>query len=140
MSRFSLRRQPARGHAMSTSMGILVIAVGAILRFAVKGGSPHGLNVHVVGVILILAGVLGLLLPGSARARISPGWLRTRWDSPGEPQGDDDVLADDDVPADALSDARLEEITRDIAADVAEMQDSGQSVSPDMRGRHEDDR
>lgn len=134
MSRFSLRRQPARGHAMSASMGILVIAVGAILRFAVKGGSPHGLNVHVVGVILILAGVLGLLLPGSARARISPGWLRTRWDSPGEPQGHDDV------PADPLSDARLEEITRDIAVDVAEMQDSGQSVRPDVPGRYEDDR
>ena len=134
MSRFSLRRQPARGRAMSTSVGILIIAVGAILRFALKGGSPHGLNVHVVGVILILAGVLGLLLPGSARARISPGWLRTRWDSPGEPQGHDDV------PADALSDARLEEITRDISADVAEMQDSGQSVSPDAPGWHEDDR
>lgn len=134
MSRFSLRRQPTRGRAMSTSVGILIIAVGAILRFALKGGSPHGLNVHVVGVILILAGVLGLLLPGSARARISPGWLRTRWDSPGEPQGHDDV------PADALSDARLEEITRDISADVAEMQDSGQSVSPDAPGWHEDDR
>jgi hypothetical protein len=119
---------------MSTSMGILIIAVGAILRFALKGGSPHGLNVHVVGVILILAGVLGLLLPGSARARVSRRWLRTRWDSPGEPQGHHDV------PAGALSDARLEEITRDIAVDVAEMQDSGRSVGPDAPGRHEDDR
>jgi hypothetical protein len=119
---------------MSTSVGILIIAVGAILRFALKGGSPHGLNVHIVGVILMLAGVLGLLLPGSARARLSPGWLRTRWDSPGEPQGHDDG------PADALSDARLEEITRDIAADVAELEDSGQFVIPDAPGRHEDDR
>lgn len=119
---------------MSTGMGISIIAVGAILRFALKGGSPHWLNVHAVGVILILAGLLGLLLPGSARARLSPGWLRTRWDSPGEPQGQADQ------PADGLSDARLGEITRDIAADVAEMQDSGQFVSPDAAGRHEDDR
>ena len=32
------------------------------MRFALAAGSPHGLNVHVVGVVLILAGVLGLLL------------------------------------------------------------------------------
>jgi hypothetical protein len=36
------------------------------------GGFPHGLNVRVVGVILILAGLLGLLLPPLARG-ISPG-------------------------------------------------------------------
>ena len=47
---------------MSTGAGITLIAVGAILRFAVATTSTHGLNVHVVGVILILAGVLGLLL------------------------------------------------------------------------------
>jgi hypothetical protein len=47
---------------MSTGFGITLIAVGAILRYAVAATSAHGLNVHVVGVILILAGVLGLLL------------------------------------------------------------------------------
>jgi hypothetical protein len=47
---------------MSTGAGITLIAVGAILRFAVATTSTHGLNVHVVGVILILAGLLGLLL------------------------------------------------------------------------------
>jgi hypothetical protein len=40
---------------MGTSVGITLIAVGAILRFALAGGSPHGLNVHVAGVVLILA-------------------------------------------------------------------------------------
>jgi len=55
--------QPAGGRrVMSTGAGITLIAVGAILRFALAPGSPHGLNVHVVGVVLILAGVLGLLL------------------------------------------------------------------------------
>ena len=47
---------------MSTGAAITLIAVGAILRFALAAGSPHGLNVHVVGVIIIGAGVLGLLL------------------------------------------------------------------------------
>ena len=47
---------------MGTGAGITLIAVGGILRFALAPGSPHGLNVHVVGVVLILAGVLGLLL------------------------------------------------------------------------------
>lgn len=50
------------GRVMSTGAGIALIAVGAILRFAVATTSTHGLNVHVVGVILILAGILGLLL------------------------------------------------------------------------------
>jgi hypothetical protein len=47
---------------MSTGAAITLIAVGAILRFALAPGSPHGVNVHVVGVVLILAGVLGLVL------------------------------------------------------------------------------
>jgi hypothetical protein len=47
---------------MSNGVGITLIAVGAILRFALAGGSPHGLNVHVVGVVLILAGVIELLM------------------------------------------------------------------------------
>jgi hypothetical protein len=57
---------------MSNGMCIALIVVGAILRFALTARSPHGLNVHVVGVILILAGVLGLILPLIAR------WPRDR--------------------------------------------------------------
>jgi hypothetical protein len=63
---------------MSTRSGISLITVGAVLRFAVSAGSPHGLNVHMVGVILILAGVLGLLLPrlaGVPRDRLRR-WVR----------------------------------------------------------------
>jgi hypothetical protein len=48
--------------AMSNGMSIALIVAGAILRFALTARSPHGLNLHVVGVILILAGVLGLIL------------------------------------------------------------------------------
>src|SRR5580692_2805981 len=54
---------PAGGRrVMSTGAAIALITVGAVLRFALAPDSPHGLNVHVVGVVLILAGVLGLVL------------------------------------------------------------------------------
>jgi hypothetical protein len=54
---------PAGGRrVMSTGAAITLITVGAVLRFALAPGSPHGLNVHVVGVVLLLAGVLGLVL------------------------------------------------------------------------------
>jgi len=41
----------------------------AVLRFALAAGSRHLLNVHIVGVTLILAGGLGPLLPQS---RVAP--------------------------------------------------------------------
>ena len=47
---------------MSTGVGITLVTAGAILRFAVPATFIHGLNVHVVGVIVMLAGVFGLLL------------------------------------------------------------------------------
>ena len=70
---------------MSTGAGITLIAAGAILRFAVATTVTHGLNVHVVGVILMLAGALGLLLTllvwgplnPARRRRNSPGAYRT---------------------------------------------------------------
>jgi hypothetical protein len=53
---------PAAGGMLGTGTCVALIAIGSILRFALSAGSPHGLNVHVVGVIVIGAGVLGLLL------------------------------------------------------------------------------
>jgi hypothetical protein len=47
---------------MTTGAGIILVAVGAILRFAVPATFIHGLNVYVVGVIVMLAGVIGMLL------------------------------------------------------------------------------
>jgi hypothetical protein len=47
---------------MSTSVGIGLVAAGAILRFAGPATFIHGLNVHVAGVVVMLAGVFGLLL------------------------------------------------------------------------------
>ena len=81
------RRQPppAARPAMRTGTGIFLLTVGAILLFALRSGSPHWLNLHIVGGILILAGGLGLLLPRLARSRRDGGWLR-RWVRPGQPE------------------------------------------------------
>jgi hypothetical protein len=47
---------------MSTGVGITLVVAGAILPFAVPATFIHGLNVHVVGVIVMLVGVCCLLL------------------------------------------------------------------------------
>jgi hypothetical protein len=57
---------------MKTTMGLLVIAVGAILAFAVTTNTSD-LNIHTTGYVLMIIGVLGLVLP-----RGSYGWLTTR--------------------------------------------------------------
>jgi hypothetical protein len=67
VDRRQVDRRAAGGRAMRSGTGIFLIAAGAVLRFAVVAGSPHGLNLHVVGIVLILAGVLGLALSLLAR-------------------------------------------------------------------------
>jgi hypothetical protein len=58
---------------MSLGVGIFLIAAGAVLRFAIATSSTHGLNIHAVGVILMLAGVVGLVL-----SLLVWGWLNRR--------------------------------------------------------------
>ena len=47
---------------MRIGAGLLLIAVGAILRFGISTVSTHGIAIHTIGDILILVGVLGLVL------------------------------------------------------------------------------
>jgi hypothetical protein len=54
---------------MTAAGGIALIVVGAILAFALRTGTAFGLNLQIVGVILILAGMAGLVLPRLARTR-----------------------------------------------------------------------
>ena len=97
MSRATGPRPPAGGRrAMRTGTGIFLITSGAVLRFALAGGSPHGLNVHIVGVILILAGGLGLLLPQVARA--APRDRLRRWVRPDQPMAYDEPPTADQGP------------------------------------------
>ena len=65
--------QPAGGKWVTVAgAGIGLIAAGVILWFAVAAGSPHGLNVHAAGIVLMLAGALGLLLALLIRGPLTP--------------------------------------------------------------------
>jgi hypothetical protein len=57
---------------MKTATGLALIAIGAILTFAVTA-HPSFLNLQVAGVVIMLTGVAGLFLP-----KPSHGWLRRR--------------------------------------------------------------
>jgi hypothetical protein len=57
---------------MRTGAGLLVIAVGAILAFAVTANTKF-VNFHTVGWVLILVGVIGMLIP-----RRTYGWVGRR--------------------------------------------------------------
>lgn len=58
--------------AMRTASCLTLVAVGAILTFAVSG-SPSWLNLQVAGVVIMATGVVGLFV-----RRPSQGWLRRR--------------------------------------------------------------
>ena len=40
---------------------LLLIAIGAIMRFAVTIHNPHGFNIYTAGVILMVVGAVGLV-------------------------------------------------------------------------------
>ena len=111
---------------MSNGIGITLIAVGAILRFALAGGSPHGLNVHVVGIVLIVAGVIELLLsllvvrggPRRPRSLVRQG-RGGYYDLPGPNE-------------------RLERMRQVAAEDVAQVRGDDRFYAPDAPGRKED--
>jgi len=47
---------------MGIGVGLVLIAAGAIMAFAVNVSNSHGFNIHSVGWILMVVGVLGILL------------------------------------------------------------------------------
>jgi hypothetical protein len=58
---------------MKTATSLALIAIGAILTFAITG-HPSFLNLQVAGVVVMATGVAGLFLPKRGQA----GWLRRR--------------------------------------------------------------
>jgi hypothetical protein len=68
---------------MRIPAGITLIVLGAILTFALKGGHIGSLDLHAVGIILMLAGIVGMLLPMLIRnrSRLSRTTLRSRHDT-----------------------------------------------------------
>ena len=93
-------------------MCLFVIAVGAILLFAVPAGSHFGLNLRVVGLILMVVGVLRLLLP-TARGGPKPERLRRLVN----PSGMDDPDVHDVQSAAAADDAWIREDESHFEAD-----------------------
>ena len=57
---------------MRTGAGLALIAFGAILAFAVNS-TPSWLNLHIVGWVLMLVGLVGLVIP-----RSTYGWVGRR--------------------------------------------------------------
>jgi heme/copper-type cytochrome/quinol oxidase subunit 2 len=47
---------------MTIGAALVLIAIGAILRFAIATVSTHGVDVHTIGVILMIVGVAGVIL------------------------------------------------------------------------------
>jgi heme/copper-type cytochrome/quinol oxidase subunit 4 len=47
---------------MGIGVGLVLIAVGAVLAFAVDISNNHGFNVNTIGFILMVVGVIGVLL------------------------------------------------------------------------------
>ena len=47
---------------MTIGSSLFLIAVGAILRYAVTKSTWHAINIHTIGLILIIVGVVGLVL------------------------------------------------------------------------------
>ena len=120
--------QPPGGRGMmSIGAGVTLIAAGGILRFAVATTSTHGLNVHVVGVVLILAGILSLLVslllvrrgPRRPRSLVRQG-RGGYYDLPGPNE-------------------RLERMRQAAAEDVAQVRGDDRFYAPDGPGREEDD-
>lgn len=74
---------------MALGTSLILIAVGAVLRFAVSV-TTHGFNIHTIGLILIIVGAVGLLVSllwmtmWRERAAARPGYV----DRSGYPERD----------------------------------------------------
>ncbi|HUD39275.1 MAG TPA: DUF6458 family protein [Streptosporangiaceae bacterium] len=62
---------------MKTATGLTLIALGAILAFAVNG-HPSWLNIQVVGWVIMFTGLAGMLIPGSGYAAVRRRIVRRR--------------------------------------------------------------
>lgn len=47
---------------MRIGASLFLIAIGAILKFAVATNKSHGFDIGLIGVILMIVGVIGLLI------------------------------------------------------------------------------
>jgi hypothetical protein len=66
---------------MKTTMGLFIIAIGAIFAFAVTTNTSV-LNLHTMGFVLIIIGVLGMVLPRASYKWVSTQLIRRRRSRP----------------------------------------------------------
>jgi hypothetical protein len=95
---------PSGRRVTGAGAGFLLIAVGAILALALPGRPLAAVNLHIVGVILIVTGVLRLLLPRQRGSAPSGGLGRLV-----NPSGFDDPRVHDDQTAAAIDVANIRE-------------------------------
>ena len=74
---------------MRIGAGLLLIAVGAVLRFGIATVSTHDIAIHTIGDILMIVGVLGVVL----WLVVSAPWSRRR-----QPAYREDAPADEAPP------------------------------------------
>ena len=60
---------------MGFGTSLLLIAIGAVLRFAVTV-SAHGFNIHAIGVILMIIGAVGFVISLLWVTALSERWHR----------------------------------------------------------------
>jgi hypothetical protein len=97
--------QTRGGRVTGAGAGFLLMAVGAVLALAVPGHPLAALNLHIVGVILIVTGVLRLLLLPLQRGAAASGGLAGLVN----PSGFDDPGVHDDQTAAAIDVANIRE-------------------------------
>jgi len=67
-------------------MCIILLAVGAVFWLALPAGPHWGIDLHVVGIIVVCAGLLGLVLPQTRGMPVTTDRLR-RWVIPAGTKG-----------------------------------------------------
>jgi hypothetical protein len=114
-------RSPGGRRVAGAGAGFILMAVGAILALAVPGRPLAAVNLHVVGIIVIVTGVLRLLLLPVQRGAARSGGLGRLLN----PSGTDDPRVHDDQTAAAI--------------DVLNIRDGTDLISPNAPGSQPDE-
>jgi len=57
---------------MATGTSLILIAIGAVLTFALNFTVTSGVNIHAIGVILMVVGIIGLIFSLLFMASFAP--------------------------------------------------------------------
>ena len=71
---------------MNNAWGLTLVAIGAIFAFAVSG-HPSWVNLHIVGWVIMLTGIIGMVLRRVDTGRFPPWLIIWRSSKPQQPPG-----------------------------------------------------